>query len=771
MRNFISILRRFKMSSTLNIIGLSISFAAFTLIMMQVYHEYTFGRSDKDYDRIFLVEQLDDAEHTWSKNNLKQIGEAFVESTPEVEASVPLLFTSSTATIDRNGEKVYHNNENLIRLFGDISQVFDYEMISGTFSSVLNAGNAVISREQARRMFGDDDPMGQRINIMGGDYTVSGVYADLPQNSIVRNAVCVYQDNRQDMRVQSLFVKLRDPRKVDEVTARFAAQNRELPFGYNPSRDKMRLQPIADCYFETDGDVNIYFLGGNRATTDLLLVISILVVVIAAINFVNFATAMAPLRIRGLNTRLVFGSTISALRRALIFEGFAIALISYLVSLLIVVVFNSTNLGGLLKVHSTAIVDNMTAVIGCGAIAVIVGLVAGVYPAYYCTRFTPAVVLKGGTGHTVGGRWLRSTLIGFQYVVSIVMIVFAVTVKMQNLALLNAPLGFDKENLLVLNLDDSQRASVVNRLASIPDVVSTAAYNGSFGEYECDGISTVIVDGDTLKAKFYFVTPEFLDVMHIPLIKGRQLKEGDLGVFMSDSISNVVINRKAAERYNAVVDSIMPSTGGRGYRVVGITENFISKSAADVVEPVGFSLNNYYYTLMIRVNGNNLTQTINDINAAVREIIPVQPPTVKFYDDVIAKLYDKERDLATLITIFSILAIIIALVGVFGQVVFETQYRRKEIGLRKINGATVGKILVMFNSKFVLLIAVCFVIAAPLAWYGVSEWLKVFAIKTSVEWWFYAIALLIVTAITVLTVTIQSWLSATENPVKSLKAE
>lgn len=765
-KNLFTTLRGFRVASLLNILGLGLAFAAFTLIMIQVVYEYGYGRSDGEHERIFRLETYSPLNDEYSTNTFPYVTEQMEGCSPLIESSAMILFQRDHITVVRpNGDEAKFANEWTNYLITDPSAVFDMEMAVGEIKSALEPGVAVISESQARRMFSGEDPIGQRLKIRGGEYTVQGVCRDMPQNATLHNAVYI-KGHGQGPRV--MFLKITDPTRLDELIETFRAKG---------ENEQIRLTPIGDAYFADKMGSNDYIPSGNRATTNVLLTIAILVIVIAGVNFINFSTAMAPLRIRSLNTRLVLGDTVWGLRRGIIFEAVMLALLAYGLGMALAYQFIDTSLRSMIRVSDPTLGANLDVLLLCAAVALLVGLVAGIYPAYYNTRFEPALVLKGSFGSSQRGRSLRTSLVGFQYVISIGLIIGALYVRDQNRFMLSAPLGYDRDNLVKVHLpweafEEKERLwTIVERMRQVPGVQAVTTFNGSFGVTDCDIEGTgVISQGDTIGLRLYSVGPTFREAMGIPLIQGRDFspEAWRISVFDDEQIPEVILNATAARRCGTAADSLIDTGRGRRMRVVGVTEDFISRSIADPIEPIGLVID-MNSVLLLRLPGDSREQTLANVKQALDEFQFREPYQIEPYEQQIKSLYDKEGAFGELITLFSMLAVAIALMGVFGLVLFETQYRRTEITLRKIHGATVWQVLGLFNGSFVRVVAICFVVAAPLSWIAVSQWLGGFTLQTPFQWWVFVVALVVVLVVTLITVTLQSWRTATENPVKSLR--
>ena len=478
------------------------------------------------------------------------------------------------------------------------------------------------------------------------------------------------------------------------------------------------------------------------------------------------------MRIKSINTQKVLGSSDTLLRRSLLIEAALISFIAWLVSLVIVWGLDWAEALPFIEAD-LSLVSNLPIVFLCGIVALVIGWLAGIYPAYYITSFPPALVLKGSFGLSPSGRKLRTTLICVQFVVSIVLIIGACFVQIQNSYMRNFSLGFDKDQVAIVELNETMynkhHDTYVNRLKENPGIEDVAFAMEKVGSK--DGYNT---NGGNYKGKDfqYFIiiaSSNFLRVMGIPVIEGRDFSKADE---LSDHVS-YIFNRTAMEGLDMQVgdafDSYSPG------HLIGFSDDVKFTSLRGGEDNIAFLVGNFGYSLpisYIRLKaGSDIHAVVGHIQETMRELDPSYPFNIEFYDEIFNHLYRKEENLRDLVTVFSLLAIIISLVGVFGLVVFETQYRRKEIGIRKVHGATVGEILLMFNKVYLRIVGICFVIAAPIAWQGAKMWLEGFAYKTPLHWWVFLIALLIVTVIPLLTVSFQNWKAANENPVNSIKSE
>lgn len=780
-RNFIKTLKRFKLASALNLLGLSVAFAAFMIIMMQVRYERNFDSVYPKADRIYRLEISQDSVN-YSTLLARPVVDLALEASPQIEDKVMLLpFKISTyINVTKPDGSLVGFNESVNMVYPTITELFGYEMVEGLASALNEPNKVLIPKSMAERFFGKEAAVGKMITNReeGVTYEVGGVYKDFPAHSSHVNDIKIrmpddHQRGQWGNQNFNAYVTLYPNASPEEVagmmTERYKAA--ETPDWYNTDFH-FRLTPLQELYYMTD--IGQDFLPkGNKAATSILFVIALLVIGIAVINFVNFSTSMAPVRIKSINTQKVLGSPTGLLRRTLVFEGIGLCVLAYCFSLLWVSLFNASGFSSLL-VAPADLDANPLIVWGTLGLTIAIGLISGLYPAYYMTSFPPAMALKGSFGMSPSGRKLRTALIGFQFVISIGLIIAALFMQIQNVYLRNMDRGIAKDQIAVVKLDEDMAANhkqvLVDKLKSDPGIDDVAFAASPFGEadfYMTWGRN--MPDGRYVHFTCMPVSHNFLSVMGLEIVEGRDFTEDD--TFKDGTF---IFNETARRQQNLELGNSMD--GGEGMAtVVGFVKDFNFMSLRKPIESMALYEvgKEFWYPLSvayIKVVGDPYA-AVKYIEKSIAEIDPHYPASVYFYDARFNEIYKKEVNTTKLITLFSLLAILISLVGVFGLVVFETQYRRKEIGIRKVFGSTIGEILALLNKSFVRIVAVCFVLAAPLAYCGVTSWLGNFTYRTPIHWWVFMIALVLVAAITLLIVTIQSWRVATANPVEALRNE
>lgn len=574
------------------------------------------------------------------------------------------------------------------------------------------------------------------------------------------------------MYANEIYVTLDDPLNKEEVLDHF---NKTFDFAKSQMGSAqeiaLRLTPLKDVYYTHDTTFD-FNPKGHRETNYVLLGIAFLILFIAGINFTNLTTSLIPLRLKTINTHRVLGCSIYKLRAISLIESIVICLISYILALFIVNDLSYTPIAN--WVDADIRLSQYKALILLTAlITILTGCLAGLYPAIRSTSYAPALVLKGSFGLSPKGKKVRVALIGFQYTVSIALIIVTLFMGLQNHFMTSSEqLGFNKDQVAIVNLTPEiyakHKPQYIQKLKDYPGIEDVA-----FSVYELSKEDDMIdleyarhEDKDVF-FKVFYASENFLSVMDIQVEEGRDFTREDLNKAQSDYIIN-----PAAERDF----HLHPGDRFNDRTVLGVSKDFRFNSCRIASSPFVFALNNDIpnpkLVSYIRFNSKtNLQEAVAHVRETLKEIDPTFPFEISFYNTILNNLYQKEQTLGKLISLFGIMAILISIVGVFGLVLFETQYRRKEIGIRKINGATTGQILLMFNKTYIQIVSVCFIISIPIAWIGTQQWLENFAYKTPLHLWVFIVAFLIILSVTIGTVTFRNWQAANENPVNSVKSE
>ena len=790
-RNLLYLFKRFKTAVVLNLFGLTIAFAAFLLIVMQVDYEMNYDAMHSKSGRTFRLE-ANHGEFEHNAIHCLMFSDAFVNSSAHItDYSYRYPFYGGERycqidEVDDQGEaKVFKENFQLC--LPNISDVFDFHMKEGSVECLSIPGSVLIPESVAKRLFDKQSAIGKRIRMSGSSgwqpvsttiLTIGGVYKDFPGNTTVQNRIYVPMDQLDllksswQMYANEIYVTLDDPLNKEEVLDHF---NKTFDFAKSQMGSAqeiaLRLTPLKEVYYTHDTTFD-FNPKGHRETNYVLLGIAFLIFFIAGLNFTNLTTSLIPLRLKTINTHRVLGCSIYKLQAISLIESIVICLISYILALFIVNDLSYTPIANWVDAD-IRLSQYKGLILLTALIAILTGCLAGLYPAIRSTSYAPALVLKGSFGLSPKGKKVRVALIGFQYTVSIALIIVTLFMGLQNHFMTSSEqLGFNKDQVAIVNLTPEiyakHKPQYIQKLKDYPGIEDVA-----FSVYELSKEDDMIdleyarhEDKDVF-FKVFYASENFLSVMDIQVEEGRDFTREDLNKAQSDYIIN-----PAAERDF----HLHPGDRFNDRTVLGVSKDFRFNSCRIASSPFVFALNNDIpnpkLVSYIRFNSKtNLQEAVAHVRETLKEIDPTFPFEISFYNTILNNLYQKEQTLGKLISLFGIMAILISIVGVFGLVLFETQYRRKEIGIRKINGATTGQILLMFNKTYIRIVSVCFIISIPIAWMGTQQWLENFAYKTPLHLWVFIVAFLIILSVTIGTVTFRNWQAANENPVNSVKSE
>ena len=776
-RNLISVVRRFKMAVALNILGLSVAFAAFMVIMIQLNYDFGFDKFHKDYDKIFRVE-ISGMFQTYTTPTLSRpLAERFIESSPYILAGTIANQSMGNVSFHVENDNVRHlYEEKVTAISPEFIDVFTFDFVEGSGNALKTPENAIIPQSLAHKIFGKESAIGKQL----GTYTVGAIYRDIPSNSVFNNCIYVPIPENESKQEWSNFsyntyIRVNDPANTPMLFENFK-QNFDLKaivgVDWDEAGVSMRLTALPDIHYVTD----VMWDDTPKASKQILMIlfaIAFVVIVIAGINFTNFSTALTPMRVKSINTQRVLGARRSTLCLSIASEAVVVSFLSYLLAIFFVILFNTTPLVQLVDAD-LSLAANPLAVFGTALVALFSGVLAGLYPSFYITSFAPALVLKGSFGLSPRGKRLRNTLTGIQFITSFALIIGASFMYLQNHFMQNSSLGYDKDRVITVNIGQirNSRDAFANQLraySGIEDVTFGQSLLSSSDSYSKWGVE---YKGEQIWYQRFPVHHTFLKVMGIKITEGRDFRLEDANM----QYGAYVFNETAREKYNLELNTTIKSDGEG--EIIGFIPDIKFASFRTAVEPMAFYVlgtedrNDWRNQAYIKLTaGANTHAAMSHINTTLAGFNSDYPFEVRFFDEVLQRLYEKETSLNSLITLFSLIAIFISIVGVFGLVIFDSECRRKEIGIRKVLGASTMGIIIMFNKVYFKILIVCFVIATPLAWYAVTRWLQNFAYKTPMYWWVYLLAFAAVGMITAATVTFQNWRVANDDPVKSIKTE
>ena len=779
-RNIISIFRRFKVVAVLNILGLSVAFAAFMIIMMQLDFDFGFDKFHKNHDKIYRLELIMNGSP--QVNMPRPLVESFFNSSPYIIAGAITGFRDSDYDfhVEANDGSRNYFKEKTLSVSPDFFDVFSFHFVESSSNAFIVPENIFIPLSLAQKTFGNESAIGKQI----GHQTVAAVYRDFPANSIFENYIYstiqpTENKNHWGSWAYKAYFRISDVSKASQLIENFKRNfdsskvdaNYSGIFNRKETENDLRITALHDIYYVTDIKKFDNTPKANKPTLMILFAIAFLIIIIATINYTNFSTAQMPMRVKSINMQRILGAQRNTLRFAIVFESIFYCFLSFLIAGLLVLFFRSTSLAGLVDADMSFSAHPMI-ISGTALMALFFGLLAGLYPANYIVSFEPALVLKGSFELSPKGKKIRNALIGIQYIVSFALMTAAAFMYLQNHFMQNSPLGYDKEELLVVDvstISEQSHDALKNQIMSYPDIKDVAFGQSLLSTTERNGETGRMYNNEYIKFQTVWVDYAFLKVLGIDVIEGRDFKQNDLPGY--------VFNETARKQYNLELNTTLGTSGQFGYgEIIGFIPDVKYASFHTAIEPMAFFLKppeygfSYCFTYIKLKAGADKRTVITHIQSAFTEM-NLHQFDIRFFDDELHQVYKKEIMTTSLITLFSLIAIFISIIGIFGLVVLDSQCRRKEIGIRKISGALTSEILVIFNKTYFRILVISTLVAAPLAWYAITRWLENFAYKTPMYWWVFLAVFIFMALITIFTVTFQSWRVANDNPVNAINKE
>ena len=783
----------------LNIVGMAMAFAALYVIMVQVNFDLGYNKKVKDSDRIYAISMPDwYTPGNWKTTLSRPLCENVINNVSCVECggttSIGKGYYSEKFFLQEDGNSSFYLNVSQSSL--GAFKVFSVEAVEGSIDNIVPWKDLVISDTKAEKLglHVGDVIYSHNHGATMQQYNIAAIYKHFPANTDLSEIECFV--NMGDLNIDLFsewsypyFVKLNsaddiepfEKQAFDYVVKTFNNMANEHGEELSEedrkeaeSRLKIKLFPFDEMYFEKT--ISSAGRSGSKTTTYTLLAIAILVIVIAFINFINFFFALVPVRLKSVNTRKILGASRSNLVFGIVVESVVMIIVALALAAGIVKLFCGSTFAALIPC-SALISNNIAIAFGTALGGIVLAIISSLYPALYITAFPPAFALKGSFGTASKGMAFRVGLICFQFIVSLILIICASFVTMQRQYMLHYDMGFDRSNLLQVNTSSkiaAMRESATSELKNNPEIKDVTFASG-------DIVTSFRMDwgrpfkGEQINFKCYPVQHNFLDFMGIEIVEGRNFTDSDElcdnGVF--------IFNEAARDKYGLTLEDKI-----HGHQtetdIVGICKNFNYKALSEGIEPFAlyiFGKNPWttLNTLYIRTQpGADIPTLIDWIKTKLNEMDPSVPKEefdVMFFDSRLDSEYGRERNTSRIILLFTVLAITISLMGVFGLVMFEAEHRRKEIAIRRINGASVVDVLKMFNIKFIRIVIVCFVLSIPISWLIVDAYLKGFAYRMPTHWWVFFSAFLSVMIVTLIVVTLRCLSAALSNPIKSIKTE
>lgn len=777
-----------KVFSFINVMGLTVGLTSCFLIFLYVKFELSYDSMHSKANRIYRVvcdlktpsDVINSNIPSWAvPAHLKQ-------DFPQIEQSVRF---SPESFLIRRGD-VKFEEEKAAYADSSFFDVFDFRLKEGNAKTALSEPlSIVLSEAAAKKYFGKEDPLGKTLLFTGDGLPakVTGVMEDIPENSQMQADLLVsmstltrrfnpgLDDQWGNYGAQS-FILVKEGTDAQQLEKQFPAfleKRNGTEMKQSQMYPTLKLEPLRDVYLYSTRDGA---KASNIKNVYIFSIIAVFILLIACINFVNLTTARSAERAREVGIRKVVGALRSQLARQFAGESVIICIMAFLLSVLLVALITPlfNNLAG--KTITHGIFSHPGYLLLLLMSSVVIGLIAGLYPSLVLSSFDPIVVLKGKFSSGAKGIFLRKGLVIVQFTISIALITGTIIVYKQMNYMRSQELGFSKNHMLVIDTHrDAGLLPFKQSLSEIPGVKSVSVSSSVPGGNNPGAYSEIEnKKGDLQIAnlELYFVDFDYIPNMNMQIVAGRAFSRE----FGTDTTQAMVINEKAAKLFG--YSSPQQAIGrkfrqwGREGKIIGVVKDFHFRSLQEEIKPLTMRIEPDGCSLVqANIDGNNVQATMGMIERKWKTIIPNRPFNYYFLDEYFDRQYRSEVRFGNLFLYFAILAIFVSCLGLLGLASYSTFQRTREIGIRKVLGASVGGIVHLLSKEFLLLLLISFVIASPIAWLVMHNWLEDFSYRISISWWMFAIAGVMALLIAMITVSFEAVKAAVANPVKSLRSE
>lgn len=779
--------------SLVNIFGLAVGLACCILIGLYVKHELSFDKFHKEVENVYRADLTFRSPQGEKKTFMTPTAllPNLEREFDEVKHGVRVFDVGGFSPVIIQHGNVKYQERQFFFVDSAFFDVFSFKLLSGNPEKCLTQPRSVVLTEySAKKYFGDEDPINKIIKVDGSDYTVTGLVENTPDNSHFQFdfLACFSTLRAAKQEIWSsanyaTYVRFASNKNINAITqtlngkvkeAMGEGQSMSLIFGFMPITDIHLRSDISDEMQPQNSITYIYIIS----------VIGILILIIACINYMNLATARSVERAREVAMRKVLG----AVRKQVFVQFLGESAIVTAISVVVALIFVNIALPAFNTLTGKEIVTQdlvATSVLtGLLLTFLFVSFVAGAYPALSLSAFSPGSMLKGNFTRSKTGNWMRQVLVIFQFSISIFLIIGTLVVWKQLDYVKNKKLGYDKDNVITLPTDrnvNENFETIVNELSKRQDVTGVSIASES--PVNIGGGYTLDVPGiidNAISVNAVAVDKRFVGNMGMTLLHGRHFNDPDLQLVSKENweereyafiVNEEVLATLLIDEHEKILGQKVNLNGRQG-EIVGVIENFHSTSLHRKINPLVLMLEpSQYNMLFVRLQTDNLQKTLLAVEDEWKRIVPNRPFVFEFMDEEYDAMYRSEERLSNVFTVFAVLAIVIACLGLFGLVAFAVEKRNKEIGVRKVLGASVPSLFFLISKDFSKLVIVAFVIAAPIAFWMMQEWLADFEYRTTVGVWPVVISIACTLLIALITISYQSIKAALLNPAETLRAE
>ena len=770
--------------SIMNILGLTLGISSALFLIIYVADEVSYDRYHEKADRIYRVSTKitePDDQFIWTVAQIP-FGPQVVHDYPEVQSFV--RFIPMPRALYKYEDKEF-NEENFCYVDSTLFDIFTYKVLKGEVkSALLEPKKIVLTEKIANKYFGKSDPIGKTLTTGTDTYEVTGVIQDVPTNSHFRFDAVASRNNLPKQLGSwgnfGVFTYLLFPENFDvkvfekKIQEMYGTYMKPI-FGAMNIKMEYIIEPITKIhlYSTKAGEPEPT---GSITYVRVFAIVAIFLVLIAAMNYMNLATARSTRRAREVGLRKVVGSRRGPLMLQFLSESMVFTIISLIISLVLLVIllprFNM--LAG--KYFNLHVIYSPVVLLTLLGIILVVGLFGGSYPAFFLSRFSPVTVLKGEITQGSAGSLFRKILVVIQFTISVIMIICTLVVFRQLNYLKTMDQGFDQKNVLSLQLNQSmiQKYPVLKEaLLQNPNIKFVGSTNTPVGEGSGKLVFNVETDqGMTPKGiNFAIVDHDFVKTLGIKIVKGRDFQQD----MPSDTLTGVIVNETFVKRmgWSDPIGKKVEAGGGNFVkaRVIGVMEDYHQTGMYNGIESLLLAYRTRNNVIYIKLKENDMQPTLSYIETKWKEIFPGEPYTFTFLNERFNRQFETDEKRGKIFTLFTILAILIACLGLFGLASYMVEQRTKEIGIRKVFGANEAIVLRLIARDFLILVIIGIVIATPVAYYFMNNWLKNYVYRTNIGLPLMISAALLTILITFITISYKAYQAAIMNPARSLKTE
>jgi len=794
MKEFFKNITKLSIPYILNIIGMITAFMAFIIIILSIQNEFSYNKNIKNSNRIYRVESSVKAKYGGGIVPIFSypMAQDIINSSSDIESGTVICpyYSNTHYTVNIKNDKIGYKDD-FMACDKNFIRTFDLNIIAGNREPFEALENVIIPESIAIKLFGNSqNAIGQTINMTKSwltkldKFNITAVYKDLTDNCTLTNSIYYIISNSEFLEnwgANNVYTYLK-LNKSSSNNINNILDNYKRTLGSKLENDDFitddfRYTAFEDIYYSHKCKFDDITKHGNRSSTYIIFSIALLILLLASINFTNFSMALVPFKIRAINIKKVLGESNKSLRYHIILDSIYLLAFSMIIAIILVYLISRMSFSD--YIFSNINLDNQYIfIIGCLLGSILLGALINIFPSRYMTSFSPAIVLKGSFGLSSHGLLLRKILVSIQFIISISLIASSLFIQKQNSFMSNADLGFNKDNLLVLEINkdlaEKNLPLIENSLNKIPDIEGVGFCKDKICSKDIYSIQGYFINGNVKQFTSINCSWNLPKVLGVKLLEGEELRSRN----HYKKTRSIIMNETAKKTYQCSLEDNY-TIWDTPIKLNAIIEDIRVLSMRGQTTPMLFWIPPYhdssyfpYQFAYIRYNKKSSPiNIIKKIKETMNSIDPYFTFNIEDFDNIIDARYRTETNFGKSINLFSILAIIISLIGILGLVLFDTLQRKKELAIRRIHGAEEMNIIIKFSKPYLIMIGICSIISIPIIIYVMKLWLDKFVYKIELSPWIFLLAILIALVLTLIVIIYQVKSALYKNPINSIKPE